>query len=139
MKTQKDSTAKKIIIGFAIAAAILISIPFCMGMYVGITSHTGTTGKVYKTLQENCACDKVEVDHSAYGLQFSRQDGLTGEKVAYILKNCNLSQPLTVEVDRLNNLLVENIEGYKDLDVVHLYFEIDDQKNQIIINNGIIQ
>jgi len=79
------------------------------------------------------------VDHSAYGLQFSRQDGLTGEKVAYILKNCNLSQPLTVEVDRLNNLLVENIEGYKDLDVVHLNFEIDDQKNQIIINNGIIQ
>ena len=139
METKKKNTARNIIIAFLIVGAIIIAVPFFMGMYIGITSHTGTTGEISKTLEENCNCEKVNVDHSAYGIQFSRTDGLTGEKASYTLKNCKINKSFTAEGVRLNDLLVSEVEGYKDLDVVHLNFENEDQMNRIVIKKGKLQ
>lgn len=139
MKTQKNNTARKILIGFLIAGAIIIAVPFCMGLYVGITSHTGTTGDISKTLKENCNCKKIAVDHSAFGLQFNKEDGLTSEKAAYTLKDCKLDKTIAVEANRLNEILVSNIADYKELDVVHLNFINGDKEERIVIKKGKLQ
>lgn len=138
MKTQKNSTGRiiKIVLG---GIVLSMAIPFCLGMYAGITSHTGTTGAIAETLKEHCNCEEINLDLSAYGLQFSHRDGLTGQKVAYTLKGCDNENTVDTEAARLNKILNAEVEGYADLDVVQLLFVNEDNIEITEIINGKLQ
>ena len=139
MKTQNNNSTKrtlKIVLG---VLALLLAIPFCLGMYAGYTSHTGATGQIEKILTEQCNCESVELDLSAYGLQFSRKDGVTGEKVAYILEGCDFNNDIATEAARLNSVLNAEVHDYLDLDTVELNFINGDQTERIVIKNGELQ
>lgn len=136
MKTQKNKTIKtalKIVGGLLV---LILAIPFCLGMYEGFTSHTGATGQIKSVLEEQCNCESVEVDLSVYGIQFSKEDGIAGETVAYNLKGCNFQN---TEAARLNTVLKNEVETYLDFDLVELNFINGDQTEQIVIKNGNIQ
>ena len=138
MNTQKNNTNNiiKIVIG---GLALVLAIPFCMGVYSGYQSHSGTTGAVAKTLKKNCDCKSIQIDHAAYGLQFNRKEGVTGDQVTFTLDNCNHSTTVEKEAERLNQLLLNEIEGYEKLDVVELNFTNGDTNETAVIRNGKLQ
>ena len=137
MKTKNKT--KRIIKIALLGLALFIAIPFSMGMYAGFTSHTGKTGAITKTLKEHCDCNEVGVDMSAYGIQFSRADGVTGEKASFKLEGCNTITDVTAEAERLNNILNAQVEGYADLDVVELVFVNDGNRTTARVLNGTLQ
>lgn len=139
MKAQKNTKVKSVIKIVVGGLALLLAIPFCMGMYVGFTTHTGTTGEIEKTLKEQCDCNSIKVDHLAYGLQFSRKDGVTGEKVSYVLKDCNFQGTIFNEAAKLNSILLDKVDGYAAIDVVQLHFINGNQQEEIEIINGKLQ
>lgn len=136
---KKQNNTQRIIKIALLGLGLLIAIPFCMGMYSGFTSHTGTTGAISKTLKEHCDCKTIELDISAYGAQYSRKDGVTGEKVAYTLEGCKLKNNPCDEAARLNTILIEKVERYTELDVVSFHFIDENVQEDITIKNGIIQ
>ncbi len=139
MKTQKNKIRTRIIQGALLVLGLCIAIPFCLGMYAGYTSHTGTTGAIEKALEKQCNCKEVAFDHSAYGLQFSRKDGVTEEKVAYILKDCQGTPTALEETKRFNKIFLEEIEGYAAMDIIEFQFKKGDDLEVVTVKKGIIQ
>lgn len=130
---------KRIIQGALLILGLCIAIPFCYGMYVGYTSHTGTTGAIKKVLEEECNCKTIDFDHSAYGLQFSREEGVTGESAAFILKDCQETAKAHEETERLNKIFLEKIEGYASLDIIHFQFKDGEDNKVVTVKKGIVQ
>lgn len=139
MKTTTNKTRNRIIQGALLILGLCIAIPFCYGMYDGYTSHTGTTGAIEKALEEECNCKTIDFDHSAYGLQFSREEGVTGETAAFILKDCQGTATAHEETERFNKKFLEEIEGYAALDIIQFQFKDGEYNEVIIVKKGIVQ
>ncbi|QIE59999.1 hypothetical protein G5B37_10615 [Rasiella rasia] len=135
----QNKTTRRIIKITLTFFGLLIAIPFCFGMYTGITSHTNTSEAIVKTLKEECDCKAIEVSHAAYGLQFSKDDGITTQKAAYILKDCNAAMTISETMNRVHTSLLTKVEGYEKMDVVQFVFEQDETSSTVEVNNGIIQ
>ena len=135
MKTQN----KKIIKGVLIGLAVLIAIPFCFGIYAGFTSHTGATGDIITALENECVCEEVSLDISAYGIQFSKTDGVTGDKVSYLLKNCTFETSAQDFVATFNKQQNDAIDGYADLDLIEYHFHTGEEQQVITVKNGALQ
>lgn len=135
MKTNKIKlgTIIKLVIS---GLALLLAIPFCMGMYAGFKSHSGTTGAIYKSLEQHCNCNTIEIDYSAYGLQFSSEDGVTGQKASYILKDCPENLEAQTEAERLHTILLNNVDRYEQLDRVTFQIIANNTTYETTIKNG---
>ncbi|MAZ72058.1 MAG: hypothetical protein CMC70_02825 [Flavobacteriaceae bacterium] len=136
MRTQTNKIAKIAIITFVIALVAFISIPFGFGMYTGIKLHTGVTGKIEKALNNTCQCQQVQFDVSAHGLHFSKEDGLTNQKISYVLKNCDYDGTATEEAARINKHLKNTVAGYKTIDLIEFTFQSANKNETVKIKNG---
>lgn len=139
MKTQQNKTKRRIIKGALLILGVCLAIPLCLGMYSGYSSHLGTTKAIEKALEDECNCKTVDFDHSAYGLQFSAKDGVTGNKVSYILKDCKEITTALQETQLFNKIFLEEIEGYAKIDVIDFQFEKEEAREVVTVKKGIIQ
>jgi hypothetical protein len=139
MRTQHNKTRTRIILGIVLILGICLSIPFCLGMYAGYTSHSDTTGAITKALKEECSCKTIDFDTAAYGLQFSTADGMTGNKAAYILKECEETATAKEETERFNKIFMNEIEGYTKIDVIDFQFIKGDSREVVTVKKGIVQ
>jgi hypothetical protein len=108
-------------------------------MYAGFTSHTGTTGDIITALENECNCEEVSLDISAYGIQFSKTDGVTGDKVSYLLKNCTFETNANDFVAKFNKQQCATIDGYADLDLIEYQFHAGEEQQVITVKNGELQ
>ena len=60
MKTQKTTTT--IIAITLVVLGLVVAIPFSVGMYAGIKSHTGASGEILSTLKKECDCKEISVN-----------------------------------------------------------------------------
>lgn len=139
MKIIKNKTRNRINQRALLILGLCIAIPFCYGMYRGYSSHTGTTGAIKKALEKECNCKTIDFDHSAYGFQFSREEGVTGETAAFILKDCQGTATAHEEMERFNKIFLEEIEGYAALDKIQFQFKDGEYNEVITVKNGIVQ
>ena len=139
MTTQKSKTVKRITQGALVVLILCIAIPFGFGMYAGITSHMGTTGAIAKALEKECNCKDIEIDLTAYGLQYSKEDGVTGEKAAYVLKDCAGTATALEETKRFNKIFLEEIEGYAAIDIIHFQFKNGKIVEGVTVKKGVVQ
>ena len=89
---------------------------------------------ILKVLQSNCKCDQINQFLYVKGLSISK-DGTSTETAEYELKNCKYST-VSNEVVRINNLLINKVEGYTDFDRFTLEFVNQHSVKSITINNG---
>ena len=139
MKTKKQIKTSTIIKATLLGLGFLLAVPFCMGMYAGYDSHRDANGKVVKTLKANCDCDNINVGIAAFGIQVSKEDGISNESTTIELKECKFETSIINTATKLNAILVNTVDGYADIDVVHLDFINNELTESIVVKNGKIQ
>lgn len=133
--------ASKKIIALVIVLVIFASI----GVYKTAYSIGKSVGKSFKIddqitaiLKEECDCKEVNQLIYAKGLQYSKNDGLTTEKIEYQLIDCSYTN-LEEHSKKINAVLNKKIEGFHDFDMVSLEFINGSSKQTVIIQNGEIK
>ncbi|MBQ4819006.1 hypothetical protein [Aquimarina sp. MMG016] len=91
---------------------------------------------ILKVLKSNCECDQINQFLYVKGLEISEK-GISTETVEYELKNCKYAN-LKKEADRINELLLNKVKGYEDIDRFTLEFVNRNSTKLITINNGIV-
>lgn len=135
MKTKKIS----LVFFIGIVLGILI---FKGGEVVGrtavqtIQSNKDDTVKIQTILENNCNCDTIEKGIHATGIQFSKSDGFSTEKVDFTLTNCEYNN-LKEEGNRIAQLLQK--EGMSDYNLITLDFISNDKQETLNIRDGKIQ
>ncbi|MDY8137036.1 hypothetical protein [Aquimarina sp. 2201CG5-10] len=89
---------------------------------------------ILKVLKSNCECDQINQFLYVRGLEVSEK-GISTETAEYELKNCKYSD-VKKEADRINQLLLNKVKGYEDIDRFTLEFVNRNKTNLITINNG---
>ena len=122
-----------------------IFVAICAGIFIAGTIDGVKTAlrgdksiAVKEVLSKHCDCDEINQFLYSKGIQFNTEDGITTEKAEYELVNCSY-QDLQSEIVRLNNILLAEVDGYADLDILKLEFIGQEQHHTITIKNGIIQ
>lgn len=127
--------SKKIILTFL----LFLIIGFVVGSTVkNFKNVHDTTESIQSVLEENCSCEKIEKTMYAKEVQYSNNDGFTTEKVEYQLINCKYTD-FNLEVERIDLLLEDQVEGYEGLDQIILNFVSENNHQKVTINNGKIQ
>ena len=116
-----------------------------VGIYKTGYSLGKSIGKSFKiddqitaVLKEECDCKEVNQLIYAKGLQYSKSEGLTTEKIEYQLIDCSY-QNLKEHSKRINDVLNEKIEGFNDFDMVSLEFINGNSRQTVVIQNGEIK
>lgn len=138
MKTQQNKTGKRILKLTLVFIALALLISFSTGMYSGITSHMGTTDAIETSLRTHCNCKSIAFDHAAFGITISKKDGLSGNAVSYTLKECDVKNSVEEEAERLHTIFQQEINGYNDIELLHLNFETENSIETITYRNGTI-
>ncbi len=129
--------------------AIKYVVLLIVGLFIGVSIAGMVSGAkealrgdkaeaIKNVLSENCECEAVNQFMYSKGIQFSKEDGLSTEKVEYELVNCKYDNILN-EVDRINKLLGSEVKGYADVDLLKLEFVGAEKHENFIIKNGVIQ
>ncbi|KAA1247709.1 hypothetical protein [Aquimarina sp. RZ0] len=116
---------------------------FSIGIIAGILIYAKLFAKKVKedksnailnVLKSNCKCDHIHQFLYVKGLLVSEK-GTSTETVEYELKNCKYSN-LIEEADRINTLLINKVDGYKEIDRFTMEFVNNRSSKLITINNG---
>lgn len=113
---------------------------FITGLVTGIKDHIkeDKSEAIKTVLTENCDCESVNQFIYAKGIQFSKADGLSTEKAEYELVNCSYDN-INEEVNRINKMLVTQVKGYEDVDLLKLEFVGAEKHETFTIKNAIVQ
>lgn len=124
---------------------IILVVFASVGIYKTGYSFGKNLGKEFKkdnlikqVLEEQCDCKEVNQLIYAKGLQYSKKEGLTTEKVEYQLIDCSYSL-LKDETSKINKALHNEVEDFKDFDLITLEFINGTNKETVVIKNGVIQ
>lgn len=129
----------------SIALLIILVIFASVGVYKTGYSIGKSIGKnlkidnqITQVLKDECDCKEVNQIIYAKGLQYSKDEGLTTEKVEYQLIDCSYT---TIEDQgkKINEALLKEVEDFKEFDLITLEFLNGTNKEKVIIKNGIIQ
>lgn len=113
---------------------------FIAGIVTGIKDHIkeDKSQAIKTVLIDNCDCETINQFMYTKGIQFSKTDGLSTEKVEYELVNCSYDN-INKEVNRINEMLANQVKGYEDVDLLKLEFIGDEKHETFTIKNGFIQ
>jgi len=123
------------------------SILFLMGLIVGNISYKllfdnkveDKSDAILKTLKSNCKCEQIKQFLYVKGLSTSFDfDETYTETAEYELKNCRYAN-IKKEVKRINRLLIDKIDGYRDVDRFTIEFTHPNSSKSFTIYNGIIK
>ena len=89
-------------------------------------------------LKDECDCKEVNQIIYAKGLQYSKNNGLTTEKIEYQLIDCSYLS-ITDQATKINNALLKEIEDFKEFDLITLEFLNGTNSEKVVIKNGTIQ
>ncbi|WP_299246248.1 hypothetical protein [uncultured Aquimarina sp.] len=117
---------------------------FSIGIIAGILAYSifydhkveDKSNAILKVLQSNCECDQIKQFLYVKGLANSEK-GISTETAEYELKNCKYAD-LNSEANRINQLLIKNVEGYQEIDRFTLEFVHRYSSKLVTINNGTI-
>ena len=130
------TTVKKVIKYTLLIIVGLFTGIFIAGFVTGIKEDKSEAIKT--VLLENCDCESVNRFMYAKGIQFGKTDGLSTEKAEYELVNCSYDN-VNKEVVRINKMLVHQVKGYEDIDLLKLEFVGAEKHETFTIINGVIQ
>ncbi len=133
-------TVKKVIKYVLLLVGGLIAGIFMTGAISGAKDAlSGDKSEAIETvLKENCDCESINQLIYMKGLQFNSKEGMTSEKGEYELINCTY-ESLAQETFRINEILLKEVQGYKELDLLKLEFVGPEKHETITIKNGVIQ
>ncbi|AFL80786.1 hypothetical protein Aeqsu_1293 [Aequorivita sublithincola DSM 14238] len=135
MKTQsKQKNTKKIILKLTLGFIIGISFGFGVGKMV--KSNSRLVNSIETTLQQNCNCELIKSENSFAGIQFSKEDGFSNTKLDFTLMNCNFTSSAEKEVNRLNDILTNEVENYDSVDLITFNFKSENQIQSVKIKDG---
>lgn len=117
---------------------------FLLGILAGVFmysvfSFNGVEDKssaILKVLKSNCKCDQINQFLYAKGLEISDK-GSSTETAEYELKNCDYKD-LRKEANRINQILLNEVDGYEDIDRFTMEFVDKNSIKFITISNGIV-
>lgn len=134
------TTVKKVIKYVVLLIVGLFAGVFIAGVISGAKGALGgdKSEAIEIVLTENCKCESVNQFIYSRGIQFSKEDGISTEKAEFELVNCTYEN-INTEVARLNKILADNVEGYKELDLLNLEFVGAEKHETFTIKNGIVQ
>lgn len=115
---------------------------FSIGIVAGVVTYATITGNkvedksnaILKVLESNCECDQIKQFLYVKGLATSKREVST-ETAEYELKNCKYTN-LNSEAQRINQLLLKKVDGYKEIDRFTLEFVDQSSSKLVTINNG---
>lgn len=126
----------------SITLLIVLVVLASVGVYKTAYSIGKTVGKSLKidtqitaVLEEECDCKEVNQLIYAKGLQYSKNEGFSTEKIEYQLIDCEYSN-LEEYSNKINKSLNEKIEGFEDFDMVSLEFVNGNSTENVVIKNG---
>ena len=138
MNLKKISNQTKILLAILLIFA-------SVGIYKTGYSFGKNIGKEFKkddlikqVIAEQCDCKEVNQLIYAKGLQYSKSDGLTTEKVEYQLIDCSYTS-IKDQAAKINEALLKEVEDFKEFDLITLEFLNGTNKEKVVIKNGIIQ
>lgn len=122
---------KKLIIIFLVFGAI----GFVVGNTVGrkMKKERDHVLKIQSILEDQCDCESIEKSMYAKGIQYSRTEGYTTEKVDFTLTNCNYDN-INKEGEQIVKQL--NAVGLETFNLITLDFISEEKQETIIIKNG---
>ncbi|MDH7447432.1 hypothetical protein [Aquimarina sp. 2201CG14-23] len=117
---------------------------FSIGIIAGILTYAlflnnkveDKSNAILKVLQSNCECEQIKQFLYVKGLAVSGNE-ISTETAEYELKNCKYSD-VSKEATRINQLLINKVEGYKEIDRFTMEFVQRNSSKLITINNGTI-
>lgn len=117
---------------------------FTVGIIVGIgvfallftKKSADKSAAILNVLQAHCQCDQIKQFLYVKGLAVSEK-GVSTETAEYELKNCKYAD-LNSEANRINELLIKKVDGYKEIDRFTLAFTNQHSSTLVTINNGTI-
>lgn len=115
---------------------------FSIGIVAGIIVYATITrnkvedksNAILKVLESNCECDQIKQFLYVKGLATSERE-ISTETAEYELKNCKYTN-LNSEAQRINQLLLKKVDGYKEIDRFTLEFVDQNSSKLVTINNG---
>ena len=125
---------KKLYIPIAIFIAV-----FCVGMAKGFyktyKADEIIVDKIETTLKANCNCETITKDMYSKGVQYSKDEGFSVEKVSFSLINCEFST-LKEEANRIQQVLESEVEGLCTFSLVTLDVISENRHDTVTIRNG---
>lgn len=117
---------------------------FILGIIAGLCIYSicsfgkveDKSNAILNVLKSNCKCDQINQFLYVRGLEVSDQNAST-ETAEYELRNCRYKN-LKTETMRINNLLLDKVKGYKDIDQFTMEFVDRDSTKFVTITNGIV-
>lgn len=134
-------TSLKKVIKYALLLVVgLFAGVFIAGAISGVKDALSAdkSDAIQAALIDHCECESVTSFIYTKGIHFSKEEGVSTETAEYELKNCTYDN-LYKEVARLNLALLEEVEGYDEVDLLKLEFVGADKHETITIKNGVIQ
>lgn len=136
MKTQNEKKNPYLQLILKLILGALIGFFLGIGGVKLVKANFRSTSAVEQTIKDNCNCESVSKEHAFVGIQFSKEDGITAEKVSYVLKNCEYDGSATQEAQRLNEHLQVSVENYESLDLIELSFQSNYKRELVKIKHG---
>ena len=128
-----------------ISLLIVLVVFASVGVYKTAYSIGKSVGKSLKiddritaVLEEECDCKEVNQLIYAKGFQYSKNHGLTTEKIEFQLIDCEYSN-LEQHSKNITKTLNEKIENFNEFDMVSLEFINGSSKETVVIKNGEVQ
>lgn len=117
---------------------------FILGIIAGISIYSiysfgkveDKSNAILNVLKSNCKCDQINQFLYVRGLEVADKNTST-ETAEYELRNCDYKN-LKIETMRINNLLLNKVKGYKDIDKFTMEFVDHESTKFVTITNGIV-
>ena len=125
---------KSIYIPIAILSGVLL-VGLFSGFYKTHKSDEIMINKIETSLNSNCNCETITKDTYSKGVQYSKNDGFSVEKVSFSLTNCKYVS-LQEEATRIHQFLKNDVESIKNFNLISLDIISANRHDTITIKNG---
>ena len=134
MKTQNKK--KKTHLVFKLILGAIIGASFGFGVGKMVKSNHIITKNIEQTLNQHCDCESITSNFGAIGIQFSKEDGFSNERLNFTLKNCKSNSSIEEEAVKLSQVLERNVKDFDQIDLLTLHFVSEENSEIIKIRKG---
>lgn len=91
--------------------------------------------QIEQALNSNCDCETISKDMYSKGIQYSKKEGFSVEKVSFSLTNCRFTS-LKDEANRIHGILSNEVVGFDTFSLITLDVISEDRHDTVSIRNG---
>lgn len=120
---------------FVVIFIAILGINLWDNYYDAYKTEQEITIRIEDSLNANCDCETISKDMYSKGIQYSKGDGFSVEKVSFVLKNCSFNS-FEEEKRRIHKMLLEDVDDLKSFNLVSLDIISANRHDTVTIRNG---